>query len=159
MVRISIFNIIDPTTEFIVGNITPVISKILSIIVNKIAIIILEHGPAKAVNALPAALFLKFLSSIITGFPQPNPNKAMQINPAISICENGFNVSLPIAFCVLSPSLYAVYACANSCTERQNKSAGKVYKKDIKPSFENILNKIITPILYVYYIILFKICK
>ena len=87
----------------------------------------------------------------------------MQINPAISICENGFNVSLPIAFCVLSPSLYAVYACANSWNVIAINTPGMLINKLMSfPGtiiYSNILNKIITPILYVYYIILFKICK
>ena len=107
----------------------------------------------------------------------------MQINPAISICENGFNVSLPIAFCVLSPSLYAVYACANSWNVIAINTPGMLINKLMSfpgtiiysnipiiinianivyivfLSNVNILNKIITPILYVYYIILFKICK
>lgn len=75
----------------------------------------LESGPANATNAVYISLFLKLYSLIGTGLLQPNLNRIIHIAPIGSICFNGFNVSLPSAFAVGSPSLNAARACAYSC--------------------------------------------
>ena len=58
--------------------------------------------------------FLKFIGFIGTGFAQPNPTSKKPKTPYASICFNGLIVSLPSAFGVESPSLYAENAWANS---------------------------------------------
>ncbi len=73
-------------------------------------------GPAIAVMAVPCTGFLKFLSYIGTGLLQPILATKSIIAPIGSIWTSGLRVILPSAFAVESPSLYAVHACAYSCT-------------------------------------------
>lgn len=75
-----------------------------------------DNGPAKATIAVYNSLFLKLYSLIGTGLLHPNLNRTMHTAPIGSICFNGFNVNLPSALAVISPSLNALNACAYSCT-------------------------------------------
>ena len=129
-----------PVLLFIMEFITPNIIRSFRIIVTKIASNKLEAGPARDVNIIPFLLSLKFLSSTVTGLPQPTPTSTIAINPIGSICANGFKVSLPLIFWLISPSLYATQACAYSCIDNDSTSAGNVYKNVINPSLEKISN-------------------
>ena len=73
-----------------------------------------EAGPANATCIMPVLAFLKNRGSTGTGFAQPNPTNIIIKDPNGSKCANGFNVNRPIFAAVLSPSLYAIYACENS---------------------------------------------
>ena len=76
----SISSKILPTCPISPAN-TPHTISIFNNTVNNIASNKLDIGPASAVSIFPLALFLKFLSSIITGLPQPTPKSIIEINP------------------------------------------------------------------------------
>lgn len=65
-----------------------------------IAITILLIGPASATSSSSLRGFLKYLGSIGTGFPRPNPIRKINKNPIGSMCLRGFGVNLPKFFAV-----------------------------------------------------------
>jgi hypothetical protein len=73
-----------------------------------------ETGPARAVSAIPAFSFLKFEGFTGVGFAHPTPVNIRQRNPKRSKCLAGFMLILPLFLPVLSPSISAVRACADS---------------------------------------------
>lgn len=85
---------------------------------------IFEAGPLAPTRTISLRGFLNAQKLIGTGLAAPNTNlPPVEINrtsgriivPNRSICAIGFNVNLPENFAVVSPSLYAVQPCANSC--------------------------------------------
>ena len=80
-----------------------------------IDIIKFENGPANATKALSLIGFLKFCELTGTGFPHPIILVTAKTNvPSGSRWRIGLRDSLPCDFAVLSPSRYAIPACAAS---------------------------------------------
>lgn len=99
---------------------------------NAKAKIILVNTPEMLTKNKSRLCFLKFIGLISTGFAQPKPTSKKVIIPKASKCFIGLSVNLPKAFGVGSPSLYAVYACANSCNEKAKSKANIYPKKSAK---------------------------
>ena len=80
-----------------------------------------DSGPARAMTTLSRLGCAKFRGSNETGFAQPKP--AMTINKK----PIGSKVSLPSAFAVPSPSLYAASAWQYSCSVSPMTIPGREY--------------------------------
>src|ERR1035437_8107843 len=100
-----------------------------------------DNGPANETIASSRKGLLKFFLFTGTGLAHPinaNPvaNEAIGIItvPIRSICFNGLRVSLPCFLAVLSPSILADKAWANSWKVIEIKNTGKNVKNDINLS-------------------------
>jgi hypothetical protein len=105
---------------------------------NIIASIKLDIGPAAETIASSLNAFLKLFGLTGTGFAQPisakpeaNDASGIISVPTRSACLNGLSVSLPRLFAVLSPSLLAEKACANSWMVIEIINIGKKVKNEI----------------------------
>ena len=100
---------------------------------------------------VPFLIFLKLYGLMGTGFAQPKPNNTKLIKPKTSKWTIGLRDSLPYDLAVLSPSLYATKACANSCMVSAKIIAKAYVKNIIIFTFESIadlksmLNKMTSP--------------
>ena len=103
----------------------------------------LEIGPASAVIAVPNSLLSKFLSFMGTGLLQPNLKITIDRAPRGSIWERGFNVNLPSAFAVGSPSLNAAKPWEYSCIVDATSIEGIAKRIQYNVSFVNIIKNYI----------------
>lgn len=99
------------------------------------------NGPAAETIASSRSRFLKFLLSTGIGFAQPIKAKPLAKDaigmikvPIKSECLNGLIVSLPRFLAVLSPSLEAENACANSCMVMEIKNIGRKVRNEMSRS-------------------------
>ena len=90
--------------------------------------------PAMETHLIPVMYFLKFNGLTGTGFAQPIPKIMNHKNPDRLRCLKGLRVSLPVAFGVISPILYATNACENSCTDNEIMNTKTVIKNTITAS-------------------------